>query len=158
MADGGWNCEQENGSVRGSFHSTINVLEGLLEVERAGRGSAAVSAARKRGEEYLLERRLMYRLSTGEVANPHFKLFKFPPGYRYDVLRGLDYFRWAGAPGDPRMADGIALVTSQRRADGRWNLGEIDPAEVNVILGEEVGEPSRWITLKALRVLRHFGA
>jgi hypothetical protein len=156
MADGGWNCEQENGSTVGSFHSTINVLEGLFEVETAGRGNAQVTAARKRGEEYLLARRLMFRLSTGEVPNEHFLLFKFPPGYRYDVLRGLDYFRWTGLPTDPRMAEGVDLVASQRRDDGRWDLGEIDPAEVNAILDEVVGEPSRWITLKALRVLRHF--
>jgi hypothetical protein len=157
MADGGWNCEQENGSTVGSFHSTINALEGLYEVEAAGRGSALTTAARQRGEEYLLQRRLMFRLSTGEVPNEHFLLFKFPPGYRYDVLRGLDDFRWTGLPTDPRIAEGIALVNNQRREDGRWNLGEIDPAEVNAILGEVVGEPSRWITLKALRVLRHFG-
>jgi hypothetical protein len=156
MADGGWNCEQENGSVRGSFHSSINVLEGLLEVERAGRGDERVTEARRRGEEYLLERYLMKRLSTGEVPNEHFLLFKFPPGYRYDVLRGLDYLRWAGLPTDPRMAEGIALVTSKRTEDGRWNLDDADLGDLGFGFGEEVGQPSRWITLKALRVLRAY--
>jgi hypothetical protein len=158
MADGGWNCEQENGSVHGSFHSSINVLEGLAEVERAGRADARVSEARKRGEEYLLERHLMKRLSTGEVPNGHFLLFKFPPGYRFDVLRGLDYFRSTGQPTDPRMAEGLALVTSKRTDDGRWNLDDSDLGDLGFGFGEQVGGPSRWITLKALRVLRHFGA
>ncbi|MEO8625744.1 MAG: hypothetical protein ABI452_03500 [Candidatus Limnocylindrales bacterium] len=156
MADGGWNCEQENGSVRGSFHSSINVLEGLLEVERAGRGSAAVAAARRKGEEYLLERKLARRLTTGEVANPHFLLFKFPMGYRYDVLRGLDYLRLAALPTDPRMAEGLDLVTSERTSDGRWNLDDSDLGDLGFGFGEEVGQPSRWITLKALRVLRTY--
>ena len=156
MADGGWNCEQENGSVRGSFHSTINVLEGLLEAEKSGHGSPQVSAARQKGEEYLLERKLARRLSTGEIANPHFLLFRFPPGYRYDVLRGLDYLRAARVPTDPRMAEGIALVTGKRTPDGRWNLDDADLGDLGFGLGEEVGQPSRWITLRALRVLRWF--
>ncbi|MEP7378140.1 MAG: hypothetical protein ABI725_01105 [Chloroflexota bacterium] len=157
MADGGWNCEQENGSVRGSFHSSINVLEGLLEVERAGHGSPEVGAARRRGEEYLLERKLARRLTTGEVANPDFLLFKFPMDYRYDVLRGLDYMRLAGLPTDPRMAEGLELVTSKRTPDGRWNLDDSDLGDLGFGLGEEVGGPSRWITLRALRVLRTYG-
>ncbi|MEP7361203.1 MAG: hypothetical protein ABI744_06450 [Chloroflexota bacterium] len=158
MADRGWNCEQEHGSVRGSFHSSINVLEGLFEVERAGCGSPAVSGVRKRGEEYLLERHLMKRLSTGKVPNEHFLLFKFPMGYRYDVLRGLDHLRAAGLPTEPRMAEGLALVTSKRTDDRRWSLDDVDLGDLGFGFGEEVGQPSRWITLHALRVLRHFGA
>jgi hypothetical protein len=154
MADGGWNCEQENGSVRGSFHSTINVLDGLLEVENAGRGNHAVTAARERGQDYLLERHLMRRLSTGDVPNPHFLLFKFPPGYRYDVLRGLDYLRSAGVRTDQRMSEGLELVSSKRTDDGMWNLDDADLGDLGFGFGEEVGKPSRWITLKALRVLR----
>jgi hypothetical protein len=157
MADGGWNCEQENGSTVGSFHSTINVLEGLYEVEAAGRGSALTTAARQRGAEYLLQRRLMFRLSTGEVPNEHFLLFKFPPGYRYDVLRGLDYFRWAGAARDERMDDALALVKERRGSDGRWPLENSHEEEWVLDMGEAEGQPSRWNTLRALRVLRWHG-
>ena len=97
MSDGGWNCEQENGSTRGSFHSTIEVLEGLLEYERATGGSSEVRSARLRGQEYLLERRMLRRLSTGEVINPALIKFSYPTDWHYDVLRGLDYIRAAGA-------------------------------------------------------------
>src|SRR5690606_35282091 len=111
MADGGWNCEQENGLIRGSFHTTNWVLEAPLEYERAIGGSSAVSAARRRGEEYLLERRLMRRLSTGEVITHDrkegnsFTDFSYPAGWRYDVLRALDYLRAAGVQPDERMQE-----------------------------------------------------
>src|SRR5438105_12440843 len=100
MADGGWNCEQENGSTRGSFHTTINVLEGLLEHERATGVSVEVAAARERGQQYLLERRMLRRLSSGELIDAAFSLFSFPTGYHYDALRGLDYLRAAGVAPD----------------------------------------------------------
>ena len=154
MADGGWNCEQENGSVRGSFSTSINVLEGLLEVEAAGHGSAAVSAAVARGREFLLARRMLYRLSTGEVADTKFRAFLFPPGWHYDVLRGLDYFRAAGVAPDPRMGDAIELVRSKRQDDGRWLLDWAMPSHVILREPEALEEPSRWNTLRALRVLR----
>ena len=110
LADGGWNCEAENGSVRSSFHTTIDVLDGLLEFEQATGGTAAVQDARRSGEEYLLERRLFRRQSTGEVVDPAFLDFAFPYYWRYDVLRALDYFRRAGATPDPRMAEAIEVV------------------------------------------------
>jgi hypothetical protein len=154
MADGGWNCEQERGSVRGSFDSTINVLEGLQEYERANGESAAVSEARTRGEAYLLERRLFRRLSTGEVADDSYTQLSFPKGYRYDVLRGLDYFRAGGGAPDPLMDDAFALVVSRRGEDGRWPLDATPPDDTVLSFGETAGEPSHWITLRALRVLR----
>lgn len=95
LDDGGWNCDAPK-SARSSFHTTICVLEGLFEYERAVGPVAQVAEARKRGEEYLLKRRLFRRLSTGEVANPEFLEFAFPPRYHYDVLRALDYFRASG--------------------------------------------------------------
>src|SRR3989475_7597296 len=110
MADGGWNCEQENGSTRGSFHTTIDVLEGLLEHERSTGGSARLIAARKRGQEYLLERRMLRRLSTGELIDPAFTLFSFPTGWHYDALRGLAYLRDAGVASDVRVAEAVDLV------------------------------------------------
>src|SRR6185295_2027552 len=104
LEDGGWNCETENGSVRSSFDTTIDVLDGLLELERATGGSSAVRDARHGGEEYLLERHLFRRKSTGEVVDPRYLEFAFPYYWRYDVLRALDYFRGADADRDPRMA------------------------------------------------------
>jgi hypothetical protein len=161
MADGGWNCEQENGSTRGSFHTTINVLEGLLEHERATGGSAEVTAARERGQEYLLERRMLRRLSTGELIDPAFTLFSFPTGWHYDALRGLDYLRTAGVRLDARVAEAIELVRSKRDAEGRWPLenpheSELVNARVRDLaldMDEREGRPSRWNTLRALRVL-----
>jgi len=153
MDDGGWNCEQERGSTRGSFETTINVLEGFLEYERATGGNPKVAAARRRGEEYLLERRLLRRLSTGELAQPRWLYLAFPNGWHYDVLRVLDYLRDAGATPDDRMAEAIGIIESKRDADGRWPLDHAFPDELLVDLGVREDEPSRWITLKALRVL-----
>jgi len=165
MADGGWNCEQENGSTRGSFHTTINVLEGLLEHERAIGGSAEVTAARERGQEYLLERRMLRRLSSGELIDPAFTLFSFPTGWHYDVLRGLDYLRAAGVPPDARVAEAIDLVRSKRDAEGRFPLenpheSEMVTARVRDLgfdMDEREGRPSRWNTLRALRLLHWAG-
>jgi hypothetical protein len=158
MADGGWNCEQERGSTRGSFDTTINVLEGLLEYERATGGSSDVTDARLRGQEYLLERRLLRRLSTGEIASRRWLYLAFPNGWRYDVLRGLDYLRDAGVVPHERTAEAIGVVESKRDADGRWPLEHAHHDELLVDLDEHEGAPSRWITLRALRVLRWHGA
>jgi hypothetical protein len=158
MADGGWNCEQERGSRRGSFNTTICVLEGLLEFERATGGSPEVTAARERGQEYLLERRMLRRLSTGEVIDAKWTQFSFPPGYHYDVLRGLDYLRAAGVTPDPRIGEAMELVKKKRGADGRWLLEKPHENEVHLPTGEDVGTPSRWNTLRALRVLRWAGS
>jgi hypothetical protein len=153
MKDGGWNCEQENGSTVGSFHTTICVLEGLLEHDLAIGGRRDVSAAISRGQAYLLARRLFYRLSTGEVIDPAFANFGFPTCYHYDVLRALDHLRLAGADPDERMTDAIALVEPKRDADGGWPLEHIHEDGVLIPMGE-LRAPSRWITLRALRVLR----
>ena len=153
LADGGWNCEAENGSVRSSFDTTINVLDGLLEFERATGGSAAVREARRSGEEYLLERGLFRRKSTGEVADPAYLEFAFPYYWRYDVLRALDYFRLSGADPDPQMAEAVEVVQSKRQSDGWWLLDRIHPGRVHFDLEGGVGAPSRWNTLRALRVL-----
>jgi hypothetical protein len=153
MADGGWNCEQESGSTRGSFHTTICVLEGLLEHERAMGGSSAVTAARERGQEYLLERRMLRRLSSGDVIDPAWSHFSFPTGYHYDVLRGLEYLRSANVTPDSRLVEAIDLVASRRATDGRWTRQNVHPDELDAEPDTAEGEPSRWITLRALRVL-----
>jgi hypothetical protein len=153
LADGGWNCEVENGSVRSSFDTTINVLDGLLEFERATGGSDAAREARRTGEEYLLERNLFRRKSSGAVADPAYLDFAFPYYWHYDVLRALDYFRGAGAERDPRMAEAVEVVQAKQQPDGRWLLDRIHPGRVHFALDDGIGEPSRWNTLRALRVL-----
>jgi hypothetical protein len=153
LADGGWNCEAENGSVRSSFASTINVLEGLLAHERVTGGSAESIAARRRGEEYLLERRLVRRKSTGEVVNCAWQQFSFPTRWRYDVLRALEYFRTVGGAPDARLNEAIELVRSKQQPDGTWLLENTHPGDVHFALETGDGHPSRWNTLRALRVL-----
>jgi len=156
LEDGGWNCEAENGSVRSSFHSTIRVLEGLLDHERATGGSAESIAARRRGEEYLLERKLFRRKSTGEVVNPAWLQFSFPTRWHYDVLRGLEYFRAVGDPPDPRANEAIDLLRSKQQPDGTWLLENTHPGAIHFAFEDGDGRPSRWNTLRALRVLRWY--
>jgi hypothetical protein len=156
LEDGGWNCEVENGSVRGSFNTTIRVLEGLLEHEQATGRSADARAARRRGEEYLLERRLIWRKSTGDVVDPEFLQFSYPTRWHYDVLRGLDYFRSAGERPDARVGEAVELVRSKQQPDGTWLLENTHKGAVHVTLDAGDGQPSRWNTLRALRVLRWF--
>ena len=156
MSDGGWNCEQENGSTRASFNSTIDVLEGLLEYERSVGRVSEVTAARLRGQEYLLERRMLRRRSTREVINPEWTQFSFPTRYFYDVLRGLDYLRAAGAVPDERLAEALDIVRSKRDRAGRWPLENVHPGAVHFDMDEGEGKPSRWNTLRAMRVLRWF--
>jgi hypothetical protein len=153
LEDGGWNCEAPQ-STRSSFHTTICVLEGLLEYERAAGPSPEIAAARQRAEEYLLERGLFRRRSTGEVANPAFLELAFPPRYHYDVLRALDYLRAAGVQADARVRDAVGFIESRRQADGRWLLDRAYDEALPFAWSETVGEPSRWNTLRALRVLR----
>lgn len=157
LEDGGWNCEAENGSVRSSFHSTICVLEGLLEYERAG-GDLPVTEARTRAEEYLLSRALLLRARTGEVVDEDWLTFSFPPQWHYDVLRGLEYFRAVGGAPDPRLARAVAVVRGRRRDDGTWWLENTHPGLVHFALEDGDGRPSRWNTLRALRVLRWYAA
>jgi hypothetical protein len=156
MADGGWNCDQERGSKRGSFHTTICVLEGLLEYAQGFGDTPELAAALRTGQEYLLERRLLRRLSTGEVIDEEWTRFSFPTYYFYDVLRGLDHLRAAGVDPDSRMSEAIELVRSKRADDGRWPLENPHAGEVHFAIDEGDGKPSRWNALRALRVLRWY--
>jgi len=155
LEDGGWNCEAPK-SRRSSFHSTICVLEGLLEYERAGHKSAAVTKARKRAEDYLLERRMFRSLRTGQVIDKRWLRFSFPPFWHYDVLRGLDYLRNAGVKPDSRVGEAIEVVTERRHQNGRWPLNLLHPEFIPLEMETDVGRASRWNTLRALRVLRWY--
>ena len=162
LPDGGWNCEAGNRSTSSSFNTTICVLEGMLEHERVVGSSSQVTEARIRGQEYLLERRLFRRRSTGEViardrkGGADWTRFAFPTWWHYDVLRGLEYLRRAGVAPDERAAEAIDLVASKRDRDGRWPLEISHPGRMLVETGEDEGRPSRWNTLRALRVLRWY--
>jgi hypothetical protein len=150
-ADGGWNCHVS--SSVSSFNTTISVLEALLEYERAVGGDRTLAEARSRAHEYLLERRLMYSLRTGELIYPRWQLMSFPPRWFYDVLRALDYLRDAGVEPDPRAGEAIEVIEKKRRKDGTWPLQNRHPGQEHFRM-EEGGKPSRWNTLRVLRVLR----
>lgn len=156
LADGGWNCEAERGSLRSSFHTTICVLEGLLEYERANGTDNAVSTARIRGEEYLLERRLLHRRSTGELIDPTWTSPTFPPLWHYDILRALDYFRWKGAEPDPRAEQGVRALRQAQRPTGRWSRAVHHRDTLYGWIAGVEGAESRWVTHRALRVLQWF--
>ena len=171
LPDGGWNCEAANGSTRSSFNTTICVLEALLEHELRVGHSPKVTAARLRGQEYLLERRLFRRRSTGAVmdydrkvgpgsgrGHPAWTRFAFPTWWHYDVLRALDYLRRAGVTPDERVAEAMDLVASKRDGDGRLPLEVRYPGDMPVETDEGEGRPSRWNTLRALRVLNWHSA
>src|SRR5262245_52368935 len=171
LPDGGWNCETVNGSTRSSFNTTICVLEALLEHELRLGGSPEGTAARFRGQEYLLERRLYRRRSTGAVVDydrkdgpggrrghPAWTRFAFPTWWHYDVLRALEYLRCAAVAPDQRVAEAIDLVASKRDSDGRWPLEVRYPGDMPVETDEGEGRPSRWNTLRALRVLNWYSA
>jgi hypothetical protein len=155
LEDGGWNCEAPK-SRRSSFHTTICMLEGLLEYERAGRKSAAVTKARKRAENYLLERRMFRSLRTGKVIDKRWLRFSFPTFWHYDILRGLDYLRNAGIKPDSRVDDAIEAVMERRHQNGRWPLNLLHPEHIPLEMETGVGGASRWNTLRALRVLRWY--
>jgi hypothetical protein len=162
LEDGGWNCEaveptpKRPKSRRSSFHTTICVLEGLLQYERARGKSAAVAKARKRAEEYLLERRMFCSLRTGEVIDERWLRFSFPTFWHYDVLRGLDYLRNAGIKPDRRVREAIEVVIQRRRQNGRWPLNLLHRERIPLEMETAVGSASRWNTLRALRVLRWY--
>jgi hypothetical protein len=157
LADGGWNCWAEAGATVSSFDSTICVLEGLLEYEGATGGSVDLAAARRRGEQYLLERSVFRRKSTGEVPVDAWLQFSFPTRWHYDVLRGLEYFRRADVR-DPRLGEAIELVRSKRQEDGTWLLENTHAGAVHFALEDGDGRPSRWNTLRATRVLEWWDA
>jgi len=157
LADGGWNCEAEEGnSTRSSFHSTLNAVRGMLAYERVT-GESILRDARHGGEEYLLVRRLLYRLSTGEVVGNFVTRFVYPNRHRYSALVALDHFREVslveGTPPDPRLADAIEMVRAARQPDGTWLQTTPLPGRTWFDVDAREGEPSKWLTLIGTRVL-----
>lgn len=156
LTDGGWNCWAAYGARVSSFHSTICAVEGLLAWGRAGGSPAAVAAARAAGEEYLLARGLVHRLTTGEVADPRMTMLSYPVRWYHDVLRGLEHFRSADRH-DDRLADAVTVLRA-KAIDGRWTLENTHQGTTLLDFEEGEGWPSRWVTLRALRVLRWWDA
>lgn len=161
LPDGGWNCEWEHGSTRSSFHSTINALRGILAYEKLT-GDTSLRAARHSGEEYLLERRLRYRLSTGEVVGPWADRLFFPWRHVFTALKSLDYVTEAaahdGVAPDERAAETAEIVRAARQPDGRWLQDWVMPGRVWFPLDVAVGEPSKWVTMIAQRALDRWDA
>jgi hypothetical protein len=155
LADGGWNCEAPP-STRSSFHSTIRVLEGLLEFERRWGAAPAVTDARLKGHEYLLERRMFRRLSTDEIVDRSWTRFAFPTMWYYDVLRGLDYLRSTGMEPDERASEAIGVVEARRHQNGRWPMNHLHADRLGFPMEVETGRASRWNTLRAMRVLKWY--
>ena len=162
LEDGGWNCEAVEPSAkrppsrRSSFHTTICVLEGLLAYEHAGHKSVVVTRARRRGEKYLLDRRMLRSLRTGKIIDERWLRFSFPTFWHYDILRGLDYLRNAGVKPDRRVRDAIEIVIKRRHQNGRWPLNLLHRECIPLEIETDVGRASRWNTLRVLRVLRWY--
>lgn len=155
LADGGWNCEAPP-SKHSSFHSTIRVLEGLLEHERTWGGATGVTDARHKAHEYLLQRRMFRSLTTGEIIDRAWTRFAFPTMWHYDILRGLDYLRSADFEPDERVTEAIGIVEARRHQNGRWPMNHLHADRLNFPLESEIGRASRWNTLRAMRVLKWY--
>ncbi|MGB5390175.1 MAG: hypothetical protein WBP10_08350 [Thermoanaerobaculia bacterium] len=157
MDDGGWNCLRPRGATHSSMNTTILALEGLLHYEqhraRTARKLRNVRAAQRRGREFLLAHRLFRSHRTGALIKRDFLRLAFPPQWHYDILRALDYFRATDSPRDKRMAEAIEVLKGESRPDGRWNLEHRFPGRYWFQM-ETIRRPSRWNTLRALRVLK----
>ncbi len=152
LADGGWNCQSvRSGSRHGSFNTTISALDALLQYQHSG-GGLLVSSSMQRGRTFFLDHQLYRSHRTGEVVNTAFTRFPFPPQWHFDILRGLEHFRAAGSAADPRLGDAVKVIRRARRADGTWPVQRAHPGKTWFRM--EPAGPSRWATLRALRVLR----
>lgn len=157
MADGGWNCAQKRRvCTHSSLHTTINILDGLADYAEHRRANVAVVESARRAWEFILQHRLFRSDKTGEVIREEFTRFSFPPRWHWDVLRGLDYFRRVNAPRDGRLQDAIDLMLSKRLPDGRWKLENHHKGREFFRI-EKPGAPSRWNTLRAMRILHWWG-
>ena len=159
MPDGGFNCESNRGgAVHSSLHTTISVLEGILEYATNGYTYrlAELQEAAGQARSFLLQHRLYRSDRTGEIIDKRMLMLSYPSRYRYDILRALDYFHFAGVDYDPRMQDALDVLMKKRRQDGAWPVQARHAGQTHFDM-EKTGGPSRWNTLRAMRVLRHFG-
>jgi len=158
MKDGGFNCNSNrNGAVHSSLHTTISVLEGILEYRNNGYAYRLkdLQEAESTSREFILQHRLFRSHRTGEIIDKKMLMLSYPSRWKYDILRALEYFQLAGVKYDSRMDDAIQVLLKKRRSDGIWPLQAKHPGQVHFDM-EKTGKPSRWNTLRALRVLKHF--
>ncbi len=158
MPDGGFNCQYNmNGAVHSSLHSTISVLEGITEYLNQGYDYRAeeLCAIKPKAIEFIFQHRLYKSDKTGAIIRKSFTMLSYPPRWYYDILRALDYFRYENVPYDARMRDALDLLVKKRNKDGTWNVQAKHPGKVHFDM-EQTGAPSRWNTLRALRVLNFY--
>ena len=154
LADGGWNCRTlRSGASHSSYHTSITVLEMIAELQANGSEDPRLIEAADSGREFFLTHRMYKSHRTGEVSHPTFTMLSFPPRWHYDVLRGLDYFQSVDAAWDDRLSDAVGLMESKQRKDGFWPVQHKHAGRVWFDM-ETGRKPSRWNTLRALRVLR----
>lgn len=160
MKDGGFNCHSnKKGAVHSSLHTTLSVLEGIHEYEQKGYGYrlAELQQSKKQSIEFILMHKLYRSDHTGSIIHSNFLKLYFPGRWYYDVLKALDYFRAAGVPYDPRMEDAIEFLSNKRTKQGLWKLASKHPGQTHFEM-ESAGQPSRWNTLRALRVLKKYSS
>ena len=158
MKDGGFNCHSNTiGATHSSVHSTISVLEGILEFTKSGYTYRRedLQNAEKESIEFLLQHNLYKSHKTGEIINKKIVMLSYPSRWKYDILRALDYLQNAGVRYDPRMQDALDLLKKKRLKDGRWPVQAKHPGQTHFDM-EKTGDASRWNTLRALRVLKYF--
>ena len=159
MKDGGFNCNSNGiGAIHSSVHSTISVLEGILEY--AGNGNTyeldELQESADKARTFLLQHRLFRSDRSGKIIDRRMLMLSYPSRWRYDLLRALDYFHFAGVKYDPRMQDALDILNKKRRKDNKWPVQARHPGQTHFEM-EKTGGPSRWNTLRAMRVLQHFG-
>ncbi len=159
MPDGGFNCRTtRSGAKHSSLHTTLSVLEGFTEFQKAGYKyrTKEISAALKSGIEFILMHRLFLSDRTGQVIDKNFLKLTYPCRWRYDILRAMDYFQYSRVKWDNRMSDAITYLNTKKNKDGTWNMQAAHSGQVHFIM-ENAGKPSRWNTLRMLRIKKHFG-
>lgn len=157
LADGGWNCDWVEGATKSSFHSTLNALIGLLEYQQRMGADERITSARKRAEEYLLARQLMFKLSDGSEVGPWLRDLAYPFRWNYSVIRALNYFRdsalFSGDKADARLTAAAEFLASKANEHGRWVTNDRIPGSVWFYVDAPVGQESKWLTFFALRAL-----
>lgn len=159
MPDGGFNCRTtRSGATHSSLHSTISVIEGFTEFLKAGYNyrKDEISSAIQTGVEFILMHRLFLSDRTGQIIDKNFLKLTYPCRWRYDILRAMDYFQYAGIKWDDRMTDTMTCLNEKQNKDGTWNMQSAHSGQVHFVM-EKAGKPSRWNTLRMLRIKKHFG-
>jgi hypothetical protein len=159
MKDGGFNCHSNRkGAVHSSLHTTLSVAEGILEYSKSGYKyrTSELQKAEQGSREFILQHRFYKSDRTGKIIDKKMLMLSYPSRWRYDILRALDYFQFAGVDYDNRMDNAIEVLLIKRRKYGNWPLQTKHPGQTHFDM-EKSGEPSRWNTLRALRVLKHYG-